>query len=358
VTAAPPALRTVAGIASRTLAAAGVPGTGDRLAVAVSGGADSLAALHAMRTLMGPRVAVVTVDHGLRPGSAADAAFVAAHAAELGVEAVVATADQDELARHRGQGPEAAARAARYTALLAAADDLGCKWVVTGHTRDDQAETLLLALLRGAGPDGLAGMAVVTGRVLRPLLEVTRAQTVACCEAIGVTPRQDETNADERLLRNAVRRRVLPLLEEIRPGAAATLARTAGLARVEREWAEGEAAATLAELRGMVGRDDGSVPAAAVTQDAGGADLNESPDGGETVSLPLGALARLPLGLARRVVRAAASAAGHDVPPAAAVDDIIDLAGPGAVDGARVGWPGGETVLTGGRLHWPGRSAP
>jgi tRNA(Ile)-lysidine synthase len=361
MTRAPAELRRVADLAAKALAGVGAPEDGDGVAVAVSGGADSLALLHALRVLSRPRrwdLAVLTVDHGLRPGSAADAAFVAAHAAELGVEAVVATADQDELARHRGQGPEAAARAARYTALLAAADDLGCKWVVTGHTRDDQAETLLLALLRGAGPDGLAGMAVVTGRVLRPLLEVTRAQTVACCEAIGVTPRQDETNADERLLRNAVRRRLLPLLEEIRPGAAATLARTAGLARVEREWAEGEAAATLAELRGMVGRDDGSVPAAAVAQDAGGADLNESPDGGETVSLPLGALARLPLGLARRVVRAAASAAGHDVPPAAAVDDIIDLAGPGAVDGARVGWPGGETVLTGGRLHWPGRSAP
>src|SRR3954471_11971168 len=207
MTAAPPALRTVAGTAARTLTATGVPGPGDRVAVAVSGGADSLAVLHAMRTLLGPRVAVVTVDHGLRPGSAGDAAFVTAHAAELGVEAVVRAADPDELERHRDQGPEAAARAARYTALLAAADDLGCKWVVTGHTRDDQAATLLLALLRGAGPDGLAGMAVVTGRVVRPLLEVTRAQTVACCAAIGVTPREDETNSDERLLRNAVRRR-------------------------------------------------------------------------------------------------------------------------------------------------------
>jgi tRNA(Ile)-lysidine synthase len=320
---APAALRTVADVAARALAAAGVPAAGERVAVAVSGGADSLAALHALRTLAQPRgfeVAVVTVDHGLRAASVHDAAFVAAHAHELGLPVLVRHADRATLERHLGDGPEGAARAARYEALYTAADELGCRWLATGHTQDDQAETVLLALLRGTGPDGLAGMATLSGRLLRPLLGVRRAQTVACCAALGVTPREDETNADERLLRNAVRRRVLPLLEELRPGATVTLARGAALARDERDWAERAAATTLAELRAA---------GAGVRVDAAG-------------------LAGLPLGLARRVVRAAASEAGQRVPPAAAVDETLSLAA-----GASVRWPGGCAERHGDLLLWP-----
>jgi tRNA(Ile)-lysidine synthase len=322
---APAELRTVADAAARALAAAGVPAAGERVAVAVSGGADSLAALHALRTLAGPRgfeVAVVTVDHGLRESSVHDAAFVAGHAHELGLPVLVRQADRATLERHLGDGPEAAARAARYQALYAAADELGCQWVATGHTQDDQAETVLLALLRGTGPDGLAGMAAVSGRLLRPLLGVRRAQTEACCAALGVIPRQDETNADERLLRNAVRRRVLPLLEELRPGATATLARSATLARDERDWAEAVAAETLAALR---------------------AD-------GQGVRLAAAGLASAPLGLARRVVRAAAREAGQAVPPAAAVDEVLALT---VQAGPPVRWPGGRAELRDGLLVWP-----
>jgi tRNA(Ile)-lysidine synthase len=292
--------------------------------VAVSGGPDSLAALHALRTVAGPRgfgVAVVTVDHGLRDASTHDAAFVAGHAHELGLPVLVRRADPATLQRHLGDGPEAAARAARYEALLAGADELGCRWVATGHTQDDQAETVLLALLRGTGPDGLAGMATVTGRLLRPLLGVRRAQTEACCVALGVVPRRDETNADERLLRNAIRRRLLPLLEELRPGATVTLARTAAPARDEREWVEAAAAQALAALR---------------------AD-------GPGVSVDARRLAALPLGLARRVVRAAAREAGQDVPPAAAVDQTLALAA-----GASARWPGGCVERDGELLVWSG----
>jgi tRNA(Ile)-lysidine synthase len=329
---APAALRRVADLAARSLAAVDVR-PGDGIAVAVSGGADSLAALHALRTLAGPRgwrLAVVTVDHGLRPDSAADAAFVAAHAGALGLPAQVRTVDLAELAAHADQGPEGAARAVRYAALDAAAGELGCAWVATGHTLDDQAETLLLALLRGAGPDGLAGMAVVNGRVLRPLLGVTRAQTHACCAALGLAWREDETNADERLLRNAVRRRVLPLLEELRPGAAGTLARTAELARAEREWAEAVAAETL---------------------DA----LSAAPAGGG-VRVKAAELAALPPGLGRRLVRAAARAAGQEPPGAAATDEALGLAGPAVRDGTRAAWPGGSAVRTGGLVVWPGQA--
>ncbi len=236
---APAALRLVADRAARALAVAGVPAAGDGLAAAVSGGADSLALLHAMRTLAGPRgwrLAVVTVDHGLRSGSAADAAFVVDHAKALGLDARLETLAPADLARHRRAGQEGAARAARYEALWRAAGELGCGWLATGHTLDDQAETVLLQLLRGAGPDGLAGMSVRSGQLLRPLLGVRRAETRGCCAAVGVDWREDPTNAEPGPLRNRVRQRLLPLLEELRPGAAGALARTAALAADERDW--------------------------------------------------------------------------------------------------------------------------
>src|SRR5512132_3726151 len=139
MTRAPAELRRVADLAAKVLAGVGVPEAGDGIAAAVSGGADSLALLHALRVLAGPRrwhLAVLTVDHGLRPGSAADAAFVADHAKSLGLPARVLTLAPGDLEPHRDAGPEAAARAARYGAPWPAADALGCPWLATGHTLD------------------------------------------------------------------------------------------------------------------------------------------------------------------------------------------------------------------------------
>ena len=300
MTRAPAELRLVANRAVKALASAGVPAADDGVAVAVSGGADSLALLHVLRALAGPRgwrLAVVTVDHGLRPGSAADAAFVADHAKALGLPVLVRTLTPDDLKPHRRAGPEGAARAARYEALWPAADELGCRWLATGHTLDDQAETVLLQLLRGTGPDGLAGMAVCSGRLLRPLLGARRAETRACCAALGLDWREDPTNADESPLRNRVRQRLLPLLEELRPGATQALARTAALAGDERDWLDplvAEALATTTRASGAA-RPDPAV------------------------------LAGLPLALARRVVRAAARQAGEPVPDAASTDRILGL---------------------------------
>jgi tRNA(Ile)-lysidine synthase len=309
---APAGLRTVADRAARALAAAVAPADGDGVALAVSGGADSLALLHAMRVLAGPRrwrLAVLTVDHDLRPGSAADAAFVVDHAKALGVPARLLTLAPGDLERHRDAGPEGAARAARYEALWPAAGELGCAFLATGHTLDDQAETVLLQLLRGAGPDGLAGIAVRAGSLLRPLLGVRRSETRACCAAVGVEPREDPTNADPGPLRNRVRSHLLPLLEELRPGATQALARTAALAADERDWLDPLVATTLATLRA---------------------------DG---VALDAGGLGGLPAALARRVVRAAAREVGVAVPDAAATDRVIGLAT--GADGDGTGWPGG-----------------
>ena len=337
---APAALRLVADRAGRALAGAGVPEPGDGVALAVSGGADSLALLHALRTLAVPRgwrLEVATVDHGLRPGSAADAAFVVDHAKSLGLGAHLTTLAPTDLEAHRGAGPEGAARAARYRVLREVAEGAGCRFVATGHTLDDQAETVLLQLLRGAGPDGLGAMAVRNGWLLRPLLGVRRSQTRACCRALGLAWREDPSNHDERLLRNAVRHRLLPLLEALRPGAARTLARTAELAGQEREWLDPVVAATLAALLRAPGPAGG--PAGGPPGDGGGG----LPEG---VALAAGALAGLPPGLGRRVVRAACRRAGCGTPAAEATDRILALAGVGAgvapvCPGAAVRWPGG-----------------
>jgi tRNA(Ile)-lysidine synthase len=360
VTRAPAELRLVADLAAKALAAAGAPATGDGVAVAVSGGADSLALLHALRTLAGPRgwrLAVLTVDHGLRPGSAADAAFVADHAKALGLPTRVLTLTAGDLDPHRPAGPEAAARAARYAALWPAAGELGCAWLATGHTLDDQAETVLLQLLRGAGPDGLAGMTVRTGRLLRPLLGVRRADTHAACTAVGLTWREDPTNAEDSPLRNRVRSQLLPLLEELRPGATGTLARTATLAADERDWLGPLAAATLAATTHTVrpgpqpgdGEKRRDMDGGSGGEREGGVDDGDPPippsaprpvGALQSLGLDAEALAALPVALGRRVVRAAARRAGVAVPDAAATDRVLALTA--AADGDGTGWPGGS----------------
>jgi tRNA(Ile)-lysidine synthase len=335
MTRAPAELRAVADLAGKALAGAGVPAAGDGVAVAVSGGADSLALLHALRVLAGPRgwrLAVLTVDHGLRPGSAADAAFVADHAKSLGLPARLLTLTPADLEAHRAAGPEGAGRAARYEALWPAAGELGCPWLATGHTLDDQAETVLLQLLRGAGPDGLAGMTVRSGRLLRPLLGVRRADTRACCDAAGLPWREDPTNATDAPLRNRVRRHLLPLLEELRPGATQTLARTAALAADERDWLDPIVATALTATTGVV--DDRAHP---------------FPPSATLPQLDAATLAGMPLGLGRRVVRAAAARGGMAVPDAAATDRVLALAR--AVDGTRTGWPGGAAVRDGAAVR-------
>jgi tRNA(Ile)-lysidine synthase len=337
---APAALRLVADRAGRALAAAGGPERGDGIAVAVSGGADSLALLHALRTLAvrrGWRLRVATVDHGIRPDSAADAAFVVEHAKALGLQADLLRIAPAELEALRGEGPEGAARAARYRALSEAAARAGCRFVATGHTLDDQAETVLLQLLRGAGPDGLAGMAPRDGWLLRPLLGVRRDQTRACCRALGLGWREDASNADQRLLRNAVRLRALPLLEELRPGSTGTLARTAELARAEREWLDPVVSTALDAVLLKPGDPDDHAPASG------------SPAG--VVTLRAGPLAGLPLALGRRVVRAACARAGSCAPAAETTDAILTLAAAPSPRSLR--WPGGvarrdgETVVLG-----------
>ena len=204
--------------------------TGSSVLVACSGGADSLA-LAATVAFVAPRLdlrpGLVTVDHQLQPGSADRAAKLVAWAAERGfVPAEVAVVD----VRGRPGGPEAAARDARYEALSAAAERHGAAAVLLGNTRDDQAETVLLALARGAGPRGLSGMPVRRGVFVRPLLDVDRATTRAACRELGLEAWEDPHNADPAYARARVRSTALPaLVDALGPGVVANLARTAAL---------------------------------------------------------------------------------------------------------------------------------
>jgi len=199
--------------------------------VALSGGPDSLA-LAAATAFEAPRAGIraeaVVIDHGLQNGSDAVAAAAAEKARALGLDARVVTVQVGSI-----DGPEAAARDARYTGLARAAADIGADAVLLGHTLDDQAETVLLGLARGAGATSLAGMAPerrdATGPTwVRPLLTVRRRTTVAACVAEGLDPWTDPHNADPAYTRVRVRERVLPVLEaELGPGVTEALARTA-----------------------------------------------------------------------------------------------------------------------------------
>jgi tRNA(Ile)-lysidine synthase len=199
-----------------------------RVAAAVSGGADSLA-LAAALAFERPGSSALVVDHGLQDGSAAVAARAAGQCRVLGLSAHVLTPPAVATdGGGRGGGPEAHARALRYAALDAAVAGHGLAAVLLGHTLDDQAETVLLGLVRGSGARALAGMPLRRGCYLRPLLGLPRATTRAACAEAGLVPWQDPHNADPRHLRVRVRERVLPVLEaELGPGVAAALARTA-----------------------------------------------------------------------------------------------------------------------------------
>lgn len=283
---------------------------GDLVLVACSGGADSLA-LAAAVAFEAPRLGLsaggVTVDHGLQAGSAERAAKVAKILAELGLDPVqrlsvtVArpggagsdgepegqTAPRRRAGKHSAgyPGPEAAARGARYQALDRAAAATGAAAILLGHTRDDQAETVLLGLARGSGARSLAGMAERNGRYLRPLLEVSRAQTRAACAAQGLDPWDDPQNADPGYARARVRHRLLPALErELGPGVTEALARSAAQLRVDADFIDSLAQTATERLTGGSGE-----PPAGLSADA---------------------VAALPAAVRSRVLRNAAIAAG------------------------------------------------
>jgi len=255
--------------------------SGHRVAAAVSGGADSVAMALWLRAHSGQSphnstlVGIIHVNHGLRGAeSDRDEAFCRALASRLGVPIDVVAAP---IADRGARSPEAAARACRYRAFAAAAARLGATRVVTAHTADDQAETVLLRLLRGAGSRGLSGIRAERGLYVRPLLACRRRDVRAWLVARGETCCEDSSNSDRSIARNRVRHDLLPVIEQIAPGGVAALARAAALAEDDEQ-----ALQTLAIEAART---------AVLDSDAAGATLDR-----ETVGL-------LPPAIARRVLR-------------------------------------------------------
>ena len=251
---------------------------GSAVVVACSGGADSLALLSAAvfeGHKMSLRVVGATVDHGLQDGSECRAASVVEQMARLGVDETISARVSVETG---GVGPEAGARRARYAVLEQMAEHFDAEMVLVGHTRDDQAETVLLGLARGSGGRAIAGMRRRFDVFARPLLDVSRADTAAACAAEEIEVWDDPHNQDPRYTRVRVRHSVLPVLEtELGPGVAVALARTADLVRPDMEYLDDLAATAHSRL-------------------------------GE--ELPVSGLAELPTPLRTRVLRLAALEAG------------------------------------------------
>ena len=204
---------------------------GDCALVAVSGGADSLALAYAL-IKESPDLAItligVTVDHQLQSGSTDQAKKVQAVLKEMGYQEVLI----EKVTVEEKSGLEADARTARYAALDSVAHAFGATQIFLGHTRDDQAETVLLGLARGSGTRSLSGMAVVNGKYARPFLQLTRTQTVAACHEVKLEPWNDPHNGNTEFSRVRVRTEVLPMMEEkIGPGIAAALSRSASILR-------------------------------------------------------------------------------------------------------------------------------
>ena len=183
---------------------------------AVSGGVDSMYLLHRMAELGAQRgfaVGCAHFNHGLRGAeSDRDEAFVRAQCEKLGVPFY---AGRGDVASVRGMGTEAAARELRYAFLTHCADEHGYDWIATAHTADDNAETLLLNLARGCGLRGLTGIPPQRGKLLRPMLDTTRAQAEAYLTARAIPHVEDSTNAADTYARNRVRHHAVPALESV-----------------------------------------------------------------------------------------------------------------------------------------------
>ncbi len=215
----------------------GMLNSGDRVVVAVSGGPDSvclLSVLHALSGELGISLHVAHLDHRFRGAeSANEALFVEKLAKKLAIPATIENIDVPALCRERGLSAQAGAREARYAFLDRIARATGACRIATGHTAADQAETFLMRLLRGAGSSGLSGIPPVRGKVIRPLIDVTRDKVMEYLEDTELSYVTDSSNAKPVYLRNRIRSEVLPVLRNFNPRIIETLAREASLLRDE-----------------------------------------------------------------------------------------------------------------------------
>jgi tRNA(Ile)-lysidine synthase len=301
---------------------------GDSVVVAVSGGPDSMALLHGL-TLLGReegwRLHAAHLHHGLRGAEAdADLDLVKRRCEETGVPLTVEFLAADRV---RGPGMEARARRLRYAFLRRVAGEIGAARMATGHTRDDQAETVLLRLLRGSGPRGLAGIQPRReDGVVRPLILVSRAEVLRFLEGAGLAYREDRSNEDRAFLRNRVRHEVLPLLRRLSPRIGDHLASLADLLGADEAFLDAEAGRIAAPW------------------------FLESGMGGDEVRIPdRGSLAKLPEALRSRVLLRLLERAGV---PREGISDAIEKITEHLALGSA---PGGLDLPGGRRVAWDAR---
>lgn len=312
------------------LEATGLVPLGSRVVVAFSGGPDSTCLLSLLAE-SGFEVMAAHLDHGQRAGSEAEVAHCAAFADRLGVAFVSGRADVPGMAAALKIGLEEAGRQARYAFFDQVRAQTGAHLVATGHTMDDQVETILLNLIRGTGLNGLAGIPERRGSVVRPLLPFTTAETRAHCAEIGAATLHDPGNDDLGFDRVRLRRRVLPELDEMRPGFRESLNRLAKIAEEDDELLDALAARVLesSEAHPFPGL-------AFLTADS-------------ELVLDTARLQAEPRALVRRGVRLAFEALGGPVGFEVAEGVVESLGGPFAFTA-----PGGEVVAEsdGPRLHF------
>ncbi len=233
---------------------------GDLVLVAVSGGPDSAALLHALAQLgarLRFRLRAGHVHHGIRGADAdADARTARSLARKLGVPFHQHRTDVPAYAESRGLSLEAAAREVRYRWLESVANRFRARRIATGHTADDQAETVLLNLLRGAGPRGLAGIPPVRGRIIRPLIGIPRSAVEHYCTAHQLAYRIDESNQDLSFTRNRIRHEIMPALQRVQPAVVSNLCRLAEIMRAEDDFMSEQAENAL---RGAASQRPGEV---------------------------------------------------------------------------------------------------
>lgn len=228
--------------------------SGQRLLVAVSGGADSMALAEASlfeSKKLGLKLTAVTIDHGLQKVSASVANKTKDRLLAMGYSDVVI----EKVSVGKKGGPESAARTARYEALERIRTDKKAKFVLLGHTHNDQAETVLLGLVRGSGSKSLSGMSEVSGNYLRPLLTIERATTVQFCKDAGISFWSDPQNQDSKFLRVVIRLKVLPFLEKTLGGSVAkALVRTADQLRADNAYLDSQAIKAFKKLAKLSGK--------------------------------------------------------------------------------------------------------
>jgi tRNA(Ile)-lysidine synthase len=320
--------------------------------VACSGGPDSAALAHACLALarrgrLGP-VTLLHVNHGLRPDAGQDADVVRALAGQGGGRAVI----RDVAVDRTRASLEAAARDARYAELDGLAIELGLRWITTAHTASDQAETVLMRMMRGTGVPGLAGIPRVRGIYLRPLLDVTRPEIEAYCQRLGVPAVRDPMNEDPAFLRNRVRHHWLPALRAENPRIEEALCRLAEAAAGERAVLEYAAESLLAQARAPVPQDlsDG------LSQDTPAGQPDGTPDSVD--ALDAACLAQAPPAVRTRALSLAATRAGTGPLAARHLRALDALAMRPSAGSARLSLPGGTAVREYDRVVFVRRAAP